>query len=144
MSIPPRFAEIFCKTKRYAIYFSCFITESAKYPSGKNVISAISFAIIIEPMKVMVISSIKSERIFPAKVTSFRAKIVKNLMFLKAHITARVKNKQERVFKSKYPRYSLSGGTKNPVTIAASAAIQNTRFFFTNLTTFKSSPTNKI
>ena len=101
MSIPPRFADIFCKTKRYAMYFCCFATESAKYPRGKKVISAISFAIIIEPMKVMIISNKNSERKFPDKLTSFLAKMVKNLIFLNAQTTANVKNKQESVLKSK-------------------------------------------
>ena len=78
-----------------------FVTESAKYPSGKKVISAISFAIIIEPINVITISSKNSKRKFPAITTNFRARIVKNLMFLKAQTTAKVKNKQERVFQSK-------------------------------------------
>ena len=104
--MPPRLAEIFCRTNRYAIYFSCFVTLSAKYPSGKKVISAISFAIIIEPIKVIIISNKNNERRFPAKPTSFRAKIVKNLMFLNAHTTANVKNRQERVLKSKYSKYA--------------------------------------
>ena len=64
-------------------------------------ISAISFAIIIDPIKVMTISIINSERKFPAKVTSFLAKIVKNFMFLKAQTTAKVIKRQEGVLKSK-------------------------------------------
>lgn len=60
-----------------------------------------SFAIIIEPIKVMIISKINNERRFPVIVTNLRARMVKNLMFLNAQITASVKNKQERVFQSK-------------------------------------------
>ena len=71
----------------------------------------------------------------PENNTSLRATIVKNLMFLNAQITASVKNKQAKVFQSKYVRYSLSGGTKKLVAIAAIAATQNTVFFFINLKT---------
>jgi hypothetical protein len=92
----------------------------------------------------MVMSRRKSERILPAKVTSFRAKIVKNLMLRRAQITASVKKRQDKVLRSKYPKYSLSGGTKKQVTIAADAAMQKTRFFFINLNAFKPSPPNKI
>lgn len=99
--MPPKFADMFCKTKRYAIYFSFFVTERAKYPRGKKVISAISFAIIIEPIKVMIIRSKNKERRLPASVTSFLARIVKNLIFLRAQTTAKVKKRQERVLKSK-------------------------------------------
>ena len=101
MSIPPKFADTFCSTKRYAIYFSSFITDRAKYPSGKKVISAISLAIIIDPIKVIIISSKKNDRKLPAKFTSLRAKVVKKAIFLNAHTTANVKNKQDRVLKSK-------------------------------------------
>ena len=52
-------------------------------------------------MKVMIISNKNSERKFPDKLTSFLAKMVKNLIFLKAQTTANVKNKQESVLKSK-------------------------------------------
>ena len=51
--------------------------------------------------KVMIIRKRNSERRFPAKPTSFLARIVKNLMFLNAQITASVKNRQERVIQSK-------------------------------------------
>ena len=83
------------------MYFSFFTTESAKYPKGKKVINAISLAMIMEPMKVMVMRSRNRERKFPATVTSFRAKMVKNRMFRSAQITARVKNRHDRVFQSK-------------------------------------------
>ena len=126
--------------KRYAMCFSLFVEERARYPNGKKVIRAISFAIIIEPIKVIIISNKNNERRLPVKLTSFLASIVKNLIFLRAHTTANVKNKQERVFQSKYPKYSASGGTKKQVTIAANAAIQNTAFFFINRSVFKSSP----
>ena len=78
--------------------------------------------------------SIKNKALkLPEKITSRLAIMVKNLMFLKAQITASVKNKQARVLKSKYDRYSLSMGTKKQVIIAAKAAMQKTVFFFINL-----------
>ena len=86
----------------------------------------------------------KSERIFPAKVTSFLASIVKNLILRRAHITAKVRKRQERVLRSKYPKYSISGGTKKQVIIATNAAMQKTVFFFMNFSAFKLSPSNKI
>lgn len=101
VNIPPRLADTFCKTKRYAIYFSSFITERAKYPKGKKVISAISLAIIIEPIKVIIINIKKRDRIFPERRTSFLARMVKNLIFRRAQTTARVKNKQDKVLRSK-------------------------------------------
>ena len=87
-------------------------------------------------MKVIIISKTNSERRLPARSTSFRERMVKNLMFLKAQITAKVRNKQESVFQSKYSRYALSGGTKKHETTAASAAMQKTTFFFKNLMSF--------
>ena len=68
----------------------------------------------------------------PESKTIFRATMVKNLMFLSAQTTARVKNKQDKVLKSKYEKYSLSGGTKKQVISAATAAIHKTVFFFMN------------
>ena len=88
----------------------------------------------------MTISNRKSERRLPAKFTSLRASIVKNIIFLSAHTTAKVKNRQDSVFQSKYSKYALSGGTKKQVIIAAKAAMQKTAFFFTNLNAFKVSP----
>ena len=90
----------------------------------------------------MTISIKKSERKFPERVTSLRARMVKNLIFLSAQTTANVKNRQERVFRSKYPKYCLSGGTKNAVIKAANAAMQNTIFFFINLKAFKLAPSS--
>ena len=101
VNIPPKFADMFCKIKRYGMYFSCFATLTVKYPSGKKVISAISFAIIIEPIKVMIISIKNNPRRLPVNKTSFRSIIVKNLMFLNAQITAKVRNKQANVVQSK-------------------------------------------
>ena len=77
------------------------MTDRAKYPSGKKVIRAISFAIIIEPIKVMTISSKNSERRLPESFTIFLARIVKKSIFLKAQTTAKVINKQVRVLRSK-------------------------------------------
>ena len=84
----------------------------------------------------MFISNKNNERKLPARVTSFLARMVKNFMFLNAQTTASVKNRQERVFQSKYPKYSLSGGTKKQVAKAAIAAIKTTTFFFINLNAF--------
>ena len=53
MSIPPRFAAIFCRMKTYAVYFSLFVHFRTMYPSGRNVMSAMSFAMSMEPMNVM-------------------------------------------------------------------------------------------
>ena len=61
-------------------------------------------------------------------------------MFLKAHTTANVKNRQERVLKSKYSKYAWSGGTRKQVTVAARKATQKMVFFFINLKAFKTSP----
>ena len=88
----------------------------------------------------IIISNKKSERKFPASPTSLRARMVKNLIFLSAQTTAKVKNRQERVLKSKYPKYCLSGGTKKQVIKAAIADMQKTAFFFTNLKVFTLSP----
>ena len=52
VSIPPRFAAMFCIMKVNAIYFSFPVEVRTKYPSGKKVKSAISLAISIEPKKV--------------------------------------------------------------------------------------------
>ena len=56
-------------------------------------------------------------------------------MFLRAHTTASVPKRQDSVLRSKYERYSLSGGTKNIVIIAATAAIDITGFFLMKLNT---------
>ena len=133
VSIPPRFAEIFCKINRYAIWLSFLVTERAKYPRGKKVISAISFAISIEPINVIDISIINRLLRLPVIRTSFLARIVKNFIFLRAQTTAKVKNRQARVLQSKYDRYSLSKGTKMQVIKAANTAIENTVFFLINL-----------
>ena len=53
VSIPPRLAEIFWIMNIGAIYFSLLVAEREIYPSGKNVISAISLARNIEPINVI-------------------------------------------------------------------------------------------
>ena len=53
VSMPPKFAAIFCMIKVNAMYFSFCVEDSTKSPSGRNVSSAISFAISIEPMNVI-------------------------------------------------------------------------------------------
>ena len=66
----------------------------------------------------------------PVRDTIFSARIVKNLIFFKAQITASVANKQERVFRSKYPAYVSSGGTMIDVISAAAKAMQRTALVF--------------
>ena len=63
--------------------------------------SAMSLAISIEPMKVMYTSASASVRRLPATATILRARIVKNLMLRSAATTASVRNRQERVRRSK-------------------------------------------
>ena len=63
--------------------------------------SAMSLAISIEPMKVMYTSASESVRRLPATATILRARIVKNLMLRSAATTASVRNRQERVRRSK-------------------------------------------
>ena len=53
VSIPPRFAAIVWSINTYAMYFFLPELSRTKYPSGRNVRSAMSFAMNIEPMKVM-------------------------------------------------------------------------------------------
>ena len=51
-------------------------------------------------------------------------------MFLNAQTTASTLKRQQSVLTSKYPRYSLSGGTINDVITAAATATARTTFFF--------------
>ena len=51
--MPPRFAAMFCMMNVNAMYFSFFVVFSTKNPSGRNVSSAMSLAISIEPMNVI-------------------------------------------------------------------------------------------
>ena len=53
VSIPPKFAAMFCIINVNAMYFFLPVEESTKYPSGKKVNNAMSFAISIEPINVM-------------------------------------------------------------------------------------------
>ena len=53
-------------------------------------------------------------------------------MFLSAHTTAKTQNKQVSVLKSKYPKYSESGGMIIDVMSAAKNAITVTVFSLTN------------
>ena len=62
--------------------------------------------------------------------TMMSASHTKNLMFLNAATTARVQNRQARVSRSKYPRYSLSTGTKKQVMPAAASATMSTTLLF--------------
>jgi hypothetical protein len=68
--------------------------------------------------------------------TIFSAIILKNLMFLSAQTQASVQNRQVSVFKSKYSRYCLSGGTMTAVAIASKNAIHITAFFLINSIVF--------
>ena len=104
MSIPPRFAAMFCIMKVNAIYFRFPVDSRTKKPSGRNVRSAISFAISIEPIKVMQTSAITAMRRFPVQTTIFRETKVKKPMFLRAQTTASVQKRQVSVLRSKYPR----------------------------------------
>ena len=75
VSIPPRFAAMFCIMNVNAIYFVFFVVVRTKYPSGKNVSSAISFAISIDPMNVMYTSARTAIRAFLKSCTTFLARI---------------------------------------------------------------------
>ena len=47
--MPPRFAAMFCMIKVRAVSFLLPQESSTKYPSGKKVMSAMSFAMTIDP-----------------------------------------------------------------------------------------------
>ena len=57
-------------------------------------------------------------------------------MFLKAHTTAKTQKRQVRVLRSKYPRYSESGGTIKDVTAAANKAMHKTALLLINRLSF--------
>ena len=64
---------MFCIIKVNAIYLVFFVVESTKYPRGKNVRSAMSLAMSMEPMKViytrprtLILAFLKSWTIFRA------------------------------------------------------------------------------
>jgi hypothetical protein len=67
--------------------------------------------------------------------TTFEDIILKKYIFLKAHTTASVPKRQDKVFRSKYPKYSLSGGTNSAEINATLNAIHITGFFLTNVIT---------
>ena len=128
VSIPPRFAAIFCIIKMGAINFSLPVAESERYPRGKKVKSAMSLARNIEPIKVIYTSAKASVRVLPVSVTIFLAVIVKKRMFFNAQITASVQKRQVNVLKSKYSRYFASGFTIKQDRKAKVAAITKTMF----------------
>lgn len=132
VSIPPRFAAIFCIIKVNVIYFCLPVDDNTKYPSGKNVKSAISLAINIDPKKVIYTSARMLARVVLKSRTIFLASAVKNLIFLSAQTTASTQKRQVSVFQSKYSKYFSSGGTIQLVITAASVAIQSTAFFLRN------------
>ena len=75
VSIPPRFAAMFCIIKVKAIYFSFLVVVSTKYPSGKKVKSAMSLAMSIEPINVINISVKMQIRAFFTFLTIFCATV---------------------------------------------------------------------
>ena len=83
-------------------------------------------AISIEPKKVMNIRVVTAVLSVPDFLTIVRATIVKKWIFFKAQTTASVQNRQVSVLKSKYPRYSESGGMIKQVISASIAAIHRT------------------
>ena len=101
VSMPPKFAAIFCMINVNAIYFFFPAEESTKYPSGKKVKSAISLAMSIEPKKVIYTSAKIEARVFLKSNTILRAKTVKKEIFRKAQTTANTQKRQVSVFKSK-------------------------------------------
>ena len=72
------------------------------------------------------------ERVFLNTRTIFAARIEKNRILRNAQTTANTQNKQVSVLRSKYPKYSLSGGTINEVITAAKIAMHKTAFFLIN------------
>ena len=75
VSIPPKFAAIFCIINVTAIYFSLCVAVRTKYPSGRKVSSAMSLAISIEPINVMYTSARTLARAFLNSRTTLRASI---------------------------------------------------------------------
>ena len=53
VSMPPRLAAMFCKINTVATSSFLPAVEKTKYPRGRKVISAISLAMSMEPMKVI-------------------------------------------------------------------------------------------
>ena len=71
-------------------------------------------------------SAVIAERVVLKTFIILRASMRKKCMFLSADITADIPKRQVSVRKSKYPKYSLSGGTKKHDTIASIVAITST------------------
>ena len=101
VSIPPKFAAMFCIIKVNAIYFCLPVVDKTRYPRGRNVSNAISFAINIEPIKVTYASANTHERADLNNNTIFCANTKKKRIFLNAHTTASTQNRQVSVLKSK-------------------------------------------
>ena len=74
--------------------------ENTKYPSGRKVISAMSLAMSMEPMKVMHKSASAAVRAVPVSRMIRCARTEKKWMFFSAHTTASVTNRQHSVFRS--------------------------------------------
>ena len=69
-------------------------------------------------------------------LTMVWARWKKKPIFFNAQTTASTQNKQVNVLKSKYPKYSLSGGIIKAVISAAKKAMHITAFFLTKPITF--------
>ena len=99
--MPPRFAEIFCIMKRNAVYLVLPVCSTTIQPRGKKVRSAISFAINIDPIKVMYMRARKQLLRSLNFATIRLARRVKKFTDLKAQTTASTEKRQESVLKSK-------------------------------------------
>ena len=75
VSIPPRLAAIFCMIKVNAMYFPLPVVDRTNSPRGRNVKSAMSFAISMEPMNVMYTSTRMLIRAFLKTMTIFLARV---------------------------------------------------------------------
>ena len=75
VSIPPRFAAMFCIIKVNAIYLFLPVVLRTYSPKGKNVSSAISLAMSIEPIKVIYTSARTAIRIFLKICMIFLARV---------------------------------------------------------------------
>ena len=101
VSMPPRFAAIFCIINVNAIYFCFPVLLSTRKPSGRNVSSAMSLAMSIEPMNVIYTSASTLMRAVLKKCTILRAITKKKFMSLSAQTTASTQKRQLSVLKSK-------------------------------------------
>ena len=87
--------------KTNAVSFLLPHDSSTKYPSGRKVTSAMSFAMIIEPKKVTNTSASVILRMFLKRRTMTSASHTKKRIFLNAATTASVQNRHASVLQSK-------------------------------------------